>query len=171
MRRLQTIAVILFILFPITLLGADKVVVVPLKGGTKSGNGKVLGEGRVAAGLMTMQTSSGYCEMPSGIKYALSTHLSDWNSAPSVCPANTWVCREADVSGHTPCGPPTGAKYINIACNGSLYHHGDPLFLHGWLADAGTPTAKGRYMTTDSVSGIAVDGNICISYFIWCCWQ
>jgi len=171
MKKLYILAALLAATLPAALDAANKVVVVPLNSSTKATDGRVWGEGRDSTGVMTMQPPAGYCQMPSGIKYALSTHLSDWNSSSSVCPADNWVCRESDIQGQTPCSPPFGPKDTQINCTGTIVSSDDPVWLTGWLADTGTQASEGRRMTTDSINGTAGDDDICISYFVWCCWR
>ena len=149
---------------------AEKVVVIPLNGNHNT-LGKVWGEGRVGSSLMTMATSSGYCSTTEGINFSISSHLSTWNAAPSVCPAKTWVCRASDI-GTTLC--PTGFFQnidYEIGCNGQVVTAIDSAFVPIWLSDAGATSSEGLVRDSDYSTAPNYSDASCTSYFVYCCWN
>ncbi len=179
-NRSLTFVLIMFLL-PVSISNAaDKVVVIPLTSPVgKNVGGKIWGEGRIGIGLTQMSDGTGgICQTPAGINFAISNHISDWNSAASVCPTNTWVCRESDVNGQM-CNtnafrslPISEPVVTDIQCDGTVWTTYDSFWVRAWLADAvvGSPEL-GKYRPTDSSFPGSGQNEICKSFFVWCCWK
>lgn len=177
MKRCALFFTLIICLLPVSISSAaNQVVVIPLNSAVgKNVDGKVWGEGRVGIGLTYMTDGTGgVCQTPSGIKFAFSDHLSDWNYAASVCPSNTWVCRESDIAGQlcntTAFWIPHPAVTYLIDCAGVSHTALDKTYVDAWLADGGTgSTIQGKYKVSDSM--FVEEQKICNRIFVWCCWK
>ena len=171
MKKIQGLFVSLLVFLPFALLAADKVVVIPLRSAAKNVvDGRIWGEGRINATLMTMDTTNGYCESPSGVNFAISTHLSGWNSVASVCPADTWVCGESDIGGNGCATPSLIGVTAQIDCDGTIQPSGDPQFARAWLADADPGDSYLAKMMSSDTGTVNAEA-ICINHYVWCCWK
>lgn len=65
-----------------------------IKSTDKNGNNRLWGQGRP---YITMNGSWYISPSDPNIEYATSTIRTDWNSSPSACPSETWVCSEDEV--------------------------------------------------------------------------
>ncbi len=143
-------------------IAADKVVVIPLNT-TPKDTSKLYGQGRIGVSLLTHDTQSGYCTA-NGINFAFSYKIATWNSAPSVCPSDTWVCSQAEVI--TGCSVPAGT-YVDILCDGTNLNSG--LIILGWNAE--TDSTNGTDGNALYSTGTPHNVNVCHNLRVWCCWN
>ena len=156
-------------LFTVSAIAADRVVVIPL-GGSASTD-KLWGKGRPGTELLTHTDPNGYCTASSGIHYALSATMSTWYTVAEVCPAGTWVCTENDFPDIGLCPIQTVLGYQRRLCDGSTdsaYDNQDSL--EGWISDLKSSpensSTKGTF--NNNWSG---HRSICYFYRVWCCWK
>lgn len=140
----------------------NKVVVIPLNIKAATAPDKLWGQGRPGVSLLTHATPSGYCSA-NGINFALSFNISTWNSAASVCPSGTWVCKQGEVE--TGC-PLSAGSYPSYLCDGTMIDSNPVL---GWNVES-DPTNQGNGMTTYS-SHAFPPVSVCNNLHVWCCWN
>jgi len=203
-NALGSLTLATFLLFAVSTIAADKVVVVPMGSGAKGTNGQVQyndngstngaevyydkatkkleshgemrtidesgdsrlwGEGRPGVSILSHHTNpAGYCETPSGIKFALSDQYSTWANAAAACPAGTWVCTLEETGSQT-C--PTLTLIVSIMnCDGSS----GPVGEVGWMAD-GYVYESGFAKIANYLGDPILSRKVCESMFVWCCWE
>lgn len=115
----------------------------------------------------TAGEESGLCTGPTGVKFGLSLGIASWGSAASQCPADTWVCTNAE-RGTGACDTARNDGSIDgLECfdtpAATLDFASDSH--DGWLADI-TGLTDG-----DAISESGGTGNhwVCMSLPVWCC--
>jgi hypothetical protein len=101
------------------------------------------------------------------VHFGLSGAAVDWGSASDACTEGTWVCTLAE-RGSGICDtarPNLGDDYL--LCDGTLINADADKHV-GWLADRGSGTTTGLYMTEHADSG---NMPACIIAPVWCCWR
>lgn len=154
-KTLPILTLAMVLLFAVSAIAADKVVVIPLNTSSNA-DGKLWGQGRpgVVYGTWTWYTSPA----DQNIEYSPSTMMTDWGSSPAACPAGTWVCPYSDITGQI---PDILSSYSGFDCNGN------PLLATNvaWLA-----TAFNHWGLVKQSGGTTPVGHDpCEILKVWCC--
>lgn len=135
-----------------------------------SGNNRLWSQGRPGVTLLTHSDPNGYCTSDGGTKFALSTSMSEWGNAASVCPQGTWVCSVSDLPTSGSCLHTAFSTITNVNCAGAESSVLAYDYLPGWVSDVHTTLYSGKVRRTDDLS-MAISGTSCSSYRVWCCWD
>ncbi len=167
-KSLSFLILATMLLFAVSVIAADKVVIIPLNSSASAGaTDRVWGQGRSGTGLLPHTPASGYCTSAMGINFALSKNLSAWGSASSVCPAETWVCRKNDLPIMGSCSVNSASTFRAVSCDGTKAALPSiQTELYGYAADASS-TFFGRLKYSGNFA-LDVTQDMCVSMHVWC---
>ncbi len=171
MKALFTVVCILALnIIGTAAFSADKVVVIPLNSKSATGSPERLwGQGRPGTTALLHDNgtfSGGACSATSGVKFALSKHLTSWDGAAAACPKDTWVCSKDEIL-EEQCSLSIDNDYAFINCDGVPSTLGTVADPPGWVADAGIASLMGEFRS--SSGGPYLIQGICYAYRVWCC--
>lgn len=153
------------LLFEISAIAADKVVVIPINSSPATTD-KLWGQGRPGV------TTSAWT-LHNGIRVAASTLILPWYAAESACPIKTWVCTASDIDLSTLVLSPTTNT---LMCDGSAGIV-TPTTRVNWLSDADVSgsfeASAGKAVIDDDGAGGSLPyinaQPSCVSFSVLCC--
>jgi hypothetical protein len=133
-----------------------------------AGEPRLWGKGRPGAKMYGPDDFTGQFCSHGSIQFGLSAGVAGWDSADSVCPEGTWVCRLSEIQGAPPCNtarPDDGGDYY-LCEGGPPEDLGEGLHI-GWLADYYPPNNEvGAALAENDIVYAYVP---CLSFPAWCC--